>query len=202
MNRRQFIKGAAIAPAAVAASHWSAAAEALGAKPSRITAVVYDVRYADCRIFAEALARQGAVAFSTDGDAANLWYGALRAHLARYDGGVAGMTTDCDLAVSRGCGRELSMQIAYEGSHDGRAAGCLKHRLRGSGEEREVYAALLRAEAPWADSIASALARPPLAERIIHAVAGVPTITTAQSAEYPGYLASWLLVESRRAYSR
>jgi len=198
VNRRQFIKGAAIAPAAVAASQWSAAAEALGAKPSRITAVVYDERYADCRIFAETLARQGAVAFSTGEDAASLWYGPLRAHLGRYDGGVAGMTTDCDLAVSRGCGRELSMQIAYEGSHDGRSAGCLKHRLRGTGEEREVYTALLRAEGSWAQSIADALARPPLVERIVHAVAGVPTITTPQSAEYPGYLTSWLLSGSRR----
>lgn len=194
MNRRDFLKGAAIVPATVAASHWSAMAETLGAKPSRITAVVYDKRYSDCRMFAETLARQGAISFPTGGDAASLWYGAVRAHVQRYGGSVAGMTTDADLIVSRACGRELNLRAAYEGSHDCRASGRLKHRLRGSGVEREVYAALLRADAPWAESIANALDRPPLTERIVNALAGVPTVTTHhQSAGHPGYLTSWLL---------
>lgn len=196
MNRRDFLKGAAIVPATVAASHWSTMAEALGAKPSRATAVVYDERYSDCRMFAETLARQGAVSFPTGGDAASVWYGALCAHLERFGGSVAGMTTDADLLVSRACGKELDLRMAYEGSHDCRASGRLKHRLRGSGVEREVYAALLRADAPWAESIASALDHPPLADQIVNAIAGAPTVTTPQSAGHPGYLTSWLLTPS------
>ncbi|HXX46304.1 MAG TPA: twin-arginine translocation signal domain-containing protein [Candidatus Acidoferrales bacterium] len=202
MKRRDFLKGAAMVPAGVAAAQWSAAAEAFGAKSSRITAVVYDERYADCRVFAESLARQGAMLFPTGGDAARLWYGALRAHLARYGGGVAGMTTDCDLGVSRECGRELGMRIAYEGSHDGRTSNCLKHRLRGGDEANAVYAALLRADAPWAESIATALARPPLGERIINAIAGTPTITTPASGAHFGYLTSWLLTPLTRTNQR
>lgn len=193
MNRRDFLKGAAIAPAVVVASQWSAVTETLGAKPSRITAVVYDERYADCRLFAETFERQSAILFPASGDAASLWYGSLREHLERYSGSVAGMTTDSDRVVSGACGRELNLRLVYEGSHDGRAPGRLKHRLRGSGDEKEVYAALLRADTPWAESIASAFGRPTLAERIVSAVAKAPTITTPQSAGHPGYLTSWLL---------
>lgn len=198
MRRRDFLKGVAITPAAMAASQWSAVAGSLGAKPSRVTAVVYDERYGDCRLFAETLARQGASLFPTGGDAARVWYGALRAHLEKYDGCVAGMTTDSDRVISDACGKELNLRLVYEGSHDGRAAGRLKHRLRGSGGEKEVYAALLRADAPWAESIATALCRPTLAERIVSALAKTPAVTTPQSAACPGYLASWLLVPLRR----
>ncbi|HXX17860.1 MAG TPA: twin-arginine translocation signal domain-containing protein [Candidatus Acidoferrum sp.] len=192
MKRRDFLKGAAIVPAAVAAARWPAMAEMIGARRSRIAAVVYDERYADCRMFAETLARQGAIALPTSGDAAHLWYGALREQLALRDGNVAGMTTDADLLVSRGCGREMNMRMVYEGSHDCRTSDHLKHRLRGSGIEREVYAALLRADAPWAEAIATALQRPPAAEQIVQALAGLPIVTTPQSADHPGYLSSWL----------
>lgn len=193
MRRREFLQGAAIAPAAVAVSKWSVAAKALGSRGSRISAAVYDERYADCRIFTESLARQGAVQFRVGGDAGRLWYGALRDHLSRVGGSVVGMTTDSDLGISRVCGRELGLRIAYEGSHDGRTSNCLKHGLRGGDEANAVYAALLRADELWAESIAIALARPPLGNRIIHAIAGPPTLTTSPSACHPGYLTSWLL---------
>lgn len=196
MKRREFLRAAAIVPVTVAAAHWSAVAESLSSKPSQITAVVYDERHADCRIFAEAVARYGAVAFPAGGDAVRLWYGTLSRHLARYGGNVAAMTTDCDLEVSRQCGRERGMRMAYEGSHDGRAQGSLKHRLRGGAEADGVYAALLRADGPWAESIAMALGRAPLAERFSTSIAWAPTVTTCQSAEHPGYLTSWLLVRS------
>ena len=193
MKRREFLKGAAMVPATVAATQWSAVAETLGARSPRVMAVVYDERYADCRIFAETLAAAGAIPFRAGGDAGRLWYGALRGHLARHGGCVAGMTTDSDLGVSRMCGRELGMRIAYEGSHDGRASDCLKHQLRGGDEANEVYAALLRGDGPWAVSIAMVLGRPPLAEQIMKAIAPVPAVATVQSAGHPGYLTSWLL---------
>lgn len=193
MKRREFLKGAAIAPAAVAASQWAHARELLGNPNSRITAVVYDERYADCRIFAERLARQGAALFATGGDAVRVWYGPLRAHLAQGGGSVAGMTTDSDWGASRACGRELGLRTAYEGSHDCRVSHRMIHRLRGSGEEREVYAALLRDERPWSEAVAEALSHPRLTERMLSAVAGGGDVTTAKSAGHPGYLTSWLL---------
>jgi len=163
---------------------------------SGITAVVYDERYNDCRAFANVLARRGSLAFPVRGDAAAVWYRELREHIARRGGSVAGMTTDCDWVVSRGCGRELSCKVVYEGSHDWRTQGRLEHQLRGSA--REIYASLLRADIPWTKSIANGLLgisgngrlRAPsvFAERAV--------VTAPLSSDQPGYLSSWMLSSS------
>jgi hypothetical protein len=196
MNRRNFLKGAAFAPAAVAALKWPTMGETITPRNNRITAVVFDERYIDCTVFSEVLARLGAAAFPTCGDAAIVWYGRLRKLLERHGGSVAGMTTESDRMVSRACGRELNMRMTYEASHDCRASGRLTHRLRGCGEEREVYAALLRDEAPWAEAVANALGRPTVTDRIAGVFVPVPTVTTTNSASHPGYLTSWLVASS------
>ena len=195
MRRREFLKGVAIIPAGVTAAYWSAADETRDhrEKSARISAVLFDERYADCRAFADVLAQHGAVAFPTPGDAVSVWYTALRRHLLRHGGSVAGMTTDSDLVSSRECGRELKLEIVYEGSHDGRASDRLVHRLHGNGVEREVYAALLRAEKPWAESVASGLSRSSLIGRLVGSVAAVATVSTLESTGHPGYITSWLL---------
>jgi hypothetical protein len=100
MNRRTFLRsaGAAIASGTIAPALLPAAmldapapayqAAALGENvapnASFISAVIFDERYRDCRLFADALVARGAVAFATRSDSAALWYGPLRAHLAQY----------------------------------------------------------------------------------------------------------------------
>lgn len=195
MRRRDFLKGIAIVPASAAAAQWSTVAKrSCGwVKDLRISAVVYDERYADCRLFADVLAQQGAVRFPSAGDAVSVWYGALREHIAQRGGRVGGMTTDSDLTVSRMCGREEGLKLIYEGSHDCRTSNRLVHRLVGNGVEREVYAALLGDKTPWPHAIADALSRPLLAARFMNPAAGRPVITRPHSIAHPGYLASWLL---------
>jgi hypothetical protein len=197
MKRRDFLK-AAVTPAVVAATEWCAAAEALRAGPFEITAVLYDDRYADCRAFAKALERHGATSFATvGGDAASVWYGGLRASLMRSGGRVAGMTTDSDWMVSRACGRERGLGMAYEGSHDCRKSDRLIHRLYGNGTEWEVYMSLLHAGIPWAESVANGLVRssgPGGARREgAVAIAKADAVLTRVSTGHPGYLTSWLL---------
>src|SRR6516162_1451817 len=169
MRRRDFLKGIAVVPASAAAVQWSTVAKRAcsWARDLRISAVVYDERYADCRLFADVLAQQG--------------------------GSVGGMTTDSDLTVSRVCGKEEGLKLIYEGSHDCRTSNRLVHRLVGNGVEREVYAALLGDKTPWPHAIADALSRPLLAARFMNAVAGRPVITRPHSIAHPVYLASWLL---------
>lgn len=195
MKRRDFLKSVAVVPAGVAAARWFALSRTLtdGSYSPTISAVVYDERYADCRLFADLLERQGATAFPTGADAVSIWYSALRNHIELYGGSVAGITTDSDLNASRDCGRELGLKFVYEGSHDCRASGRLIHRLRGKGVEKEVYAELLRDEKPWPKAIADALSRKPLSVQLINALVGTPLIATHQSAGHPGYLTSWLL---------
>ncbi len=197
MNRRDFLKGAgaaAIVPAAIPGALWGSAPVATPAAPivPPISAVVYDERYADCKIFADALVRHGAVAFAANADSAQLWYGSLRAHLARHPGRVAGLTTYADFSVSQACGRELNLTMLCEGEHDGRRSKTnLTHRLRAAGDAREIAAAVPGADAPWAESLANALARLPSTRDA--SVRSLATATTRRSPGNPGYLASWLL---------
>ncbi len=172
----------------------SAAAGTFGPAPKRITAVVYDERYTDCKIFADLLARQGTVVFPTSGDAASVWYGPLRAHLAQYGGHIAGLTTDSDFVVSRDCGRELNLRMLYEGSHDSRSSERLTHRLRGDHQD-VIRAALLRSDVPWAESLANTLGRLPSNDNLLNgsAVTETTTVATPRFANHPGYLTSWLL---------
>jgi hypothetical protein len=203
MNRRDFLKGAgaaAIVPAALPGAIWSTspvsanAASETGASPflPPITAVIYDERYADCRLFADALTRQGAVAFPANGDSAQLWYGLLRAHLSRHPGRVAGLTTYADFSVSQGCGRELRLATLSEGAHDARASkSTLTHRVRVRGDESEIAAAFTNSSLPWPASLANALCRLPAPPA--SALRTIATATTPRSRNHPGYLASWLL---------
>jgi hypothetical protein len=196
MKRREFLWGAVAVPAVVAASKWYAAAKVLGAKPWQVKAVLYDARYADCRAFAKILQSEGAMLFETHGDVAGVWYGALRTARARCGGSVAGIGTDSDWVVSRECGREQGLRVAYEGSHDCRTSDRLIHTLRG-GRQGEVYAALLEADRPWAESLAQGLARSSRREeariRSEVEVRKADATVRSRSAGHPGYLTSWLL---------
>jgi len=200
MNRRDFLKGAgaAIVPAALPAALWTTAAPmATAAGVSQvaqtaapITAVVFDERYADCRLFADALEKRGAKAFAANQDAVQLWYGALRVYLAEHPGRVAGLTTYADFSVSQACGRELQLTQVYEGTHDGRRSRTeLTHRLSTLVRDDGIVDAL--GGDSWATRLADALYRLPAPP--VSAAARLATATTPRSVGHPGYLNSWLL---------
>lgn len=159
-----------------------------------IVAVVYDERYADCRVFAEALARCSAKPFATNQDAARLWYGPLREYLAQYPGRVAGLGTYADFSISQECGRELGLATIFEGEHDARRARTtITHRVRARIGGREL-AVRLGLEG-WAAQLATALVpmNPFLAEDADRSIVRHSVQETPRSVGYPGYLNSWLL---------
>jgi hypothetical protein len=192
-DRRTFLKdaGALAVSAAILGSSASATATPWEANPARITAVLYDERYSDCRSFADAFIRRGAMAFGTRDEIASLWYGPLRAHFARHRGSVAGLTAHSDLVVSQSCGVELSFRLLYEGSHDCRATDALTHRLRVRGNDNEIAAALPHSRADWARSLADALGRAAWNNGSL--LSESPAISTARSDGHPGFLSSWIL---------
>jgi hypothetical protein len=193
LDRRNFLKdaGTLAVSAALLGSGASAMTAPWEANPSRITAVLYDERYSDCRGFADAFIRRGATPFGTRGDIASLWYGALRAHLARRGGCVAGLTVHSDLVVSQSCGAELNLKPLYEGTHDCRASDALTHRLRIHGNDNEIAAALLHSDADWARSLAHALGQ--AAWNNDSARSESSAIRTSRSGDHPGFLSSWVL---------
>ena len=195
MNRRDLLKraGAAIIPAAILGSRLPAmgASWEHGFSLSRIAAVVYDERYSDCRLFADILAEHGATPFPVNGDCGRLWYGALTEHLAASRGKVAGLTTDSDFVVSRACGRELGLNLVYEGAHDSRGSNDIMHRLRSTAYQREIAATLGRDRASWTETLGQSLLRLPSHEGA--AILSVPvSVKTPRSFDHPGYLTSWL----------
>ncbi|HEV3483278.1 MAG TPA: hypothetical protein VGR97_13235 [Candidatus Acidoferrales bacterium] len=193
MNRRDLLKraGAAIIPAAILGLRLPAMDASWQPGISRITAVVYDERYRDCRAFASVLVRRGATPFPVKGDCARLWYGALRAYLAGNRGNVAGLTTDSDFVVSRACGRELGLRLVYEGAHDSRGSNEVTHRLRSTAYQREIVADLGTDRASWAEMLAQSLLRLPSHDSAAIFCAPV-LLKTPRSSDHPGYLTSWL----------
>ncbi len=197
LDRRNFLKDAGtLAVSAALLGSSASATTALGeANPSRITAVLYDERYTDCRGFADAFIRRGATPFGTRGDIASLWYGALRAHLARCGGSVAGLTPHSDLVVSQACGAELDLKPLYEGTHDCRASDALTHRLRIRGNDHEIVAAILHSNADWARPLADALGQAAWSNGSARSQSSA--IRTSRSGDHPGFLSSWVLGPAR-----
>jgi hypothetical protein len=203
MNRRDFLRnaGAAIVPAALPGAIWSATSPAEGEDRARmvvpivspITAIIYDERYADCRAFADSLARAGAKSFATSQDAVQLWYGPLRAHLQENPGRVAGLATYADFSSSCACGRELSYVIRFEGEHDGRGSRTsLAHRLR-TRDDTDIAASF--AGGTWPTQLAESLARLPESAQIKVVAPRLSTAITPRGSGHPGYLSSWLLAK-------
>ena len=196
VNRRDLLKraGAAIIPAAILGPRLAAMGIPRQPGTSRIAAVVYDERYSDCRSFADILVRQGATAFAVNGDCGGLWHRTLRDALARW-GSVAGLTMDSDFVVSRACGREVSLGVAYEGAHDGRGSSYITHQLQSRAYQHEIAAALGSDHASWAEALAHSLVRA-MARDGAAIFRGPVSLQTPRSSGHPGYLTSWLLEKS------
>ncbi len=196
LDRRTFLKdaGALTASAALIASGAPGIAAAAATDGQRISAVLFDGRYSSCRAFAGALARNGAMAFNVQPDAAALWYGPLRDHLVARGGCVAGLTTFSDSMLSQSFGRDFGLSPRYEGAHDSRGSDVLKHQLRAGAGVDEIAGALREADSDWAEALAVALARSNSIARAGRRRLAVAF--TTRVGDHPGFLQSWLLTET------
>ncbi len=195
LDRRTFLKDAGALTASAALIAAGAPGIAAASEPSgqRISAVLFDDRYSSSRTFADALARNGAVTFNVQPDAAALWYGPLCDHLVACGGCVAGLTTFSDSMLSQSFGRDFGLALRYEGAHDSRGSDVLKHQLRAGAQVDEIAGALRGADSDWVEALAGALPRSTsisLDGRRRLAVA-----LTARVGDHPGFLQSWLLAE-------
>jgi len=207
MNRRKFLRhtGTAMAAGVIAPAAFSLdtapiePAKTAGAP--RITAVLFDERYSDSRVFADALVALGAQPFAVNGNSAELWYGALRDYTKSQPGQIVGLTTESDRGVSLACGMELRLRPIYEGAHDARRSSSIAHRIHAPVDQDEIAAALRDSHHSWSESLALVLHRAkcfatsritslpmPIAAANASAIATPPL-----SRDFPGYLTSWLL---------
>jgi hypothetical protein len=212
MNRRKFLRhtGAAIAAGVIAPAAFTLDSARVGSAKTagapRITAVVFDERYSDSRVFADTLVEVGARPFAISGNSAELWYGLLRDHIRSSPGQIAGLTTESDRGVSLACGRELRLRPICEGVHDARRSSAIVHRIHVPVDRDEIVVAVRASRPLWPESLALALYR--IKFRTAHsarfrtpiAAANAPAIaTTPLSRDFPGYLTSWLLAPAELA---
>jgi hypothetical protein len=152
--------------------------------------VLYDERYSDCRDFADAFVERGATPFRTGRDVASLWHRSLREHVAKYGGGLAGLTPYSDLVVLRSYVAELKLGLMYEGSHDCRTSAGIVHQFRVRGDGREIGETLSHSNAGWAWSLAAVLGRTNANSVFPSSASEVRGSRTATG--HPGYLVSWV----------
>ena len=192
LDRRKFLKdaGALTVSAAVMGASAPAMASAVVADNARIRAVLFDSRYASCREFAAALAREGALALDLQPDPAAVWLGPLREHLAQQGGGVAGLAANSDFVLAVAFSRNLGLSRRYEGSHDARGSHLLTHRLRGA-NAGEIASTLGREDSSWPRDLAQALARLASADPTQRRETSIAHTSGAE--DHPGFLQSWLL---------
>jgi hypothetical protein len=148
IDRRELMLAAGAA-GAIAAPH-AAWAQTLRAAPA---VALYDGRYQAARRFAAALTGSGALALETDRDVAQLWYGRLQRIVTGYPGlRIAGLATEADFQVIRGCAAEARLTLAHHAVHDGRP-GFAHRTLRGPDQDHLLAAA----GSGWPEALASRL---------------------------------------------
>jgi hypothetical protein len=202
ITKRRFLTGmASTAAVAATVSHsttsWAATPTAAAA-PSAVEtplapaippfdAVVFNERYSDAWLFAQALRAQGVPLMPIAGDAGTLWYGVLRAQVLSGRARFAGMGTPMDLMILESLGREADLRVRFRAHHDARGRKTLTHSISGtraiSRSEGPSLAAELGAQ-DWPARLAAALPR---------AASGLIATNIQRSADHPGMLVSWVL---------
>jgi hypothetical protein len=200
INKRDFLKQTAAATTALSAAGVIGPALAtvprMAAEPvplkASIAGVVYDARYSDTRAFAAEFGQRGVMLLQTDGDAARLWQGPIKALLdANPSARLAGLTSHADLAVLQTLGAERSLATLYEGWHDCRGSRTLTHMVHAGPRAHDFGWMLREAGADWPPALAHAILTAPLSGRGRHQERIVTT--TPRSADNPGALVSWVI---------
>ncbi|MBO9581737.1 MAG: twin-arginine translocation signal domain-containing protein [Sphingobium sp.] len=174
MIRRDFLRtGGAVALAAVLPNPARAGASA---KPPL---AMFDGRYSDARLFAEAARGRGALVLDTGGDVASLW------HTARFPRDEAttmiGLTTYADLFMISELARGLNLRRGFHAMHDARGGSEVRHLP----ENAMFPAPDFRAAIAWPIMLADCLIGEP--GRSVSLPRSGP-----RSADHPGTLWSWM----------
>lgn len=187
MNRRRFCKMAAAGITLTASSKPSLAAALLRKVVPRISAVIFDERYADAREFAAALERRGAIAHAIGFTAA--WHHEFATLLADRRGMVAGMSTDADFFVAKSLLYDSDLCVIFEAIHDARSSSRVTHLMRMRGEARHLDASIFEGDLqPGRLAAAMACSDFNTRHRWTEARAEGP-----RNQDHPGYLTSWLI---------
>jgi hypothetical protein len=160
-NRREVLQAGVVAaalPLAVGGMLGPRAAAA-GMLNVQVYKAVFDERYAECRAFGEAVARNGiAVRAIADGDITSFWFDELDLLWRDTPVAIAGLTQFGPMFVLERFGRERGLQVALRVEHQSRAGGLLRHVMSGPRETLDLAARLRSEGMHWPLAMAGAVA--------------------------------------------
>jgi hypothetical protein len=161
-SRREFLQtGAAVSAFAMnGLVARSAAATSAVAANAALHRAIYDDRYAECRLFAEAAARQGVASRAiANGDVTDFWYRELDLLWRERPVAIAGSTQFGPLFVLEQLARERGLRVAMRVEHRPRAEGTIAHVISAPGETIRFAEQLRSAGLEWPALMAAVACR-------------------------------------------
>jgi hypothetical protein len=157
------------------------------------TSVIYDVRFGESEVFAEAAAGLGARARAIRGDITNLWceLASTKPSLRRP---LVGLTQESDFFLLHQICIEQGGRLAYYGEHTYHAGGAprIEHRLRAPAQLADAVNVLTKSGENWSRAIVDIVSRAaPGQQEDVAFVFDAPLERPTQS---PGHLVSWVIL--------
>jgi hypothetical protein len=139
---------------------------------------IFDGRYSDARLFAQAARARGALAYDSRGDVASLWH---EDDFARHEAAtLIGLTTYSDMLIMSDLARDMDLRRSFHAMHDARGSAEVWHLPQNA----EAGTPDFCAGAAWPISLADCLHR-------ANEQAGSFQRSGPRAADHPGTLWSW-----------
>jgi hypothetical protein len=191
MDRRTFCLGSAAAAVCCQADRAFAAANPGAA--IALDYVLFDSRYAECRLFAAAAIRSGHETVAFEGDITSLWYDALRPQWAGGGGAIAGMSTPSSLFCLEQLAKDHWRRVLIRIEHRPSGAGNPSHRVTASEPMLTRTCAALDRHQAWTPQVMSLLAACERAKDRARVTRVVPGADAGSLAAAATDLVSWVI---------
>ena len=202
-SRREFLQMGVAALAMPISAHAavSEAASLYGPELSMIPLykIVFDLRYAPSRAFAERAERLGVPTHAIKGDMTDFWYHDLYARWKQGPAAIAGMTARGAIFCLERLAWDQQMRVVFRADRRYLADDSVEHALSGPAPMLKEAVALGH-EANWASRMANLVTRCP-ATRSLSSLANVVG-PTERHAEDPEHLISWVIAPIPCAWSK
>ena len=193
-SRREFLQMGVAALAMPISAHAAVSEAASLYKPelsmTPLYKIVFDLRYAPSRAFAEKAERLGLPVHAIKGDMTDLWYHDLYARWKQGPAAIAGMTGHGAIFCLERLAWDQRMRVVFRADHRYLADDSVEHALSGPALMLKEAEALGH-EANWASEMANLVTRCP-ATRSLSSLANVVG-PTERHADDPDHLISWVI---------
>jgi hypothetical protein len=159
------------------------------------TSVIYDVRFGESEVFAEAAIGLGARARGIRGDVTELWC-ELSSRRFGAPGSLVGLTQESDFFLLHQICIEQGGRLAYYGEHTYHSGGAprIEHRLRAPAQLADAVKVLTKSGENWPRAVADIVSRAaPGQQEDVAFVFDAPLVRPTLN---PGHLVSWAILPS------